>query len=1327
MIHRTLSLLSLIGLIQGVLHGESIPDYGFENVSPNGGLKDWRANAGAGHPFEELTAIRDEPSLIHSGKSAVKLVQSGKTRDGRELIGHLYSKISIRVEAGEHYSFRFFARGSGKVGAFVYCYTMQDGQSVFSHSTGVKADEASARAGFYSLQEPEKWKRCSFTFVAPPRSKSVYNIRLVIRTRGTVYVDDCEFVREPQEVSPRAREDAPPVGSFRPNLVSVVCRGSVPKVDGRIDALEYTTQWSGLIENTSNTLYPQRGEFFLSGDLQQLYFGMAVQLPANYKLRARGKGRDDPALIFDTDIFYLFFRRDDQMDAKGFKGVYLAVSSEGNVYDAWEDIHWKEASCHRDASFNAGWRVATSTEAGHWSIELSVPWKDLGVTPRPKGQTFAFAFGLNLQGAQITWQAFSNWYDHYQAFGELRVATEGLAVKVPKLGEISRGRASPKLSVTNATEAKQTFGLASLLSTPRKVAGQIAGYVFDVELDPSREQITGKDVLHDSRDSGSLAPGAKKTIQSVADLKKPGHYVLELEARMGGTSWFYQKLPFRYLPPIEASLRPVPSREEIEIKLRFHGARHDERGKVSIRFRDANGKEPLTHVAQITGDEISLVLSMSKLPPGDYEVSFELFGRTNNKVWTATQLFKKWETPEWLKNRKGLEALEPDWVPAPWDPIGVDGTRISLWGRKIAFQRGSLIAQIESQDVPLLSDAASVGYSYGEKDHSIVTGEAAVEFEDRGMTVLTQQGDSPHFALSVRHTIEFDGMHRLDLAVHPKKAETIEKLWIDLPFSQAQYLFFTSQSGLRSSAWQAGLFPEEGRSRPDFYKWIWLGNDKVGCCFFVENYKGWILNSEKPRIVLKNDGETKLLRLLLINEPSEVSEPLKITIGLMATPVKPFFNGWRDMRAQGLNIGTPPASIGIASPDYWNSHYSRPTPRNWIALNDMVSYAHERGQRIYPYLGLLYLSPYEYLRSDFGFTDFSDGTGFPSGVSVKKRADAKRLEEYFYFKADWDLTPPSVSTPTRETRVEVRLTPGSSYADYFAHGIHEMLTRSDVDGYFFDIDNPMLDRNPDKGNVYRTKDGREEGTYEMFAIRDLYKRLYYLFDKHRGPERKPYIIGHGFAMSAPYMSFWDAALNGEEIKPKKKFEFTRTFLQKRLYGNPVGLVDDDESIRSYDAFSYRCAHGAQSGLPAMFLPQYGYVSSLKTNEHAREILSFTFLHNDTLWLAYIPSQPVLEFWRKVEVSFGMGDTDFFPYWENAIKSEPECIRVSYWKKKKAKDWLVAVANWSGRKTEASIQLPPSLSAIATWREMETGRQTPAGRQWKVTIPAHDLRVFRSSK
>ena len=94
----------------------------------------------------------------------------------------------------------------------------------------------------------------------------------------------------------------------------------------------------------------------------------------------------------------------------------------------------------------------------------------------------------------------------------------------------------------------------------------------------------------------------------------------------------------------------------------------------------------------------------------------------------------------------------------------------------------------------------------------------------------------------------------------------------------------------------------------------------------------------------------------------------------------------------------------------------------------------------------------------------------------------------------------------------------------------------------------------------------------------------------------------------------------------------------------------------------------------------------------------------------------------------MGGTEFHGYWKNGILSKPKEIKVSYWKKKDSRDWLVAVANWSQKDVTAEIVLPPELLNAAFIYNMETANRTlrpeNVALPWKVRIPAMDLKVFR---
>ena len=128
------------------------------------------------------------------------------------------------------------------------------------------------------------------------------------------------------------------------------------------------------------------------------------------------------------------------------------------------------------------------------------------------------------------------------------------------------------------------------------------------------------------------------------------------------------------------------------------------------------------------------------------------------------------------------------------------------------------------------------------------------------------------------------------------------------------------------------------------------------------------------------------------------------------------------------------------------------------------------------------------------------------------------------------------------------------------------------------------------------------------------------------------------------------------------------------------------------------------------------------------MIALSFVNNTLFESTFAHCQSGVDFYLNVTMPFKMGNTDFHGYWQNGIQSKPSCVKVSYWKKKNARDWLVAVANWSEKKVTAEIILPPELLNAAHVYNMETANRNLRGevvtRPWKVSIPAMDLKVFR---
>ena len=205
-----------------------------------------------------------------------------------------------------------------------------------------------------------------------------------------------------------------------------------------------------------------------------------------------------------------------------------------------------------------------------------------------------------------------------------------------------------------------------------------------------------RDILQDWKEPFAVRPGEKAVLKKEVNLSEPNTYGLVAEVGTGDTVIYRQQLPFVYCSPVEVALKPVPSKELIKTKLSFYGVDVRSWGAdMSLRLfhhvKEGSAKESFP----VSGRSESVMFSMHGLPPGTYDVTAFLFDKAGMNVGRRSVRFEKWATPDWLKNRKGIEALEPDWVPSPWTPIQVT-VRVGrqseeTWPRQLRLGLGPLV------------------------------------------------------------------------------------------------------------------------------------------------------------------------------------------------------------------------------------------------------------------------------------------------------------------------------------------------------------------------------------------------------------------------------------------------------------------------------------------------------------------------------------------------------------------------------------------------------------------------------------------------------------
>lgn len=1298
----------VFGSLANVWAQETFED-GFESGS--GGLPTgWRVNSVV--PFDEASWITDDPEFVRSGIGAMKLVNKNTDQNA-----HIYLNAALLAEHEKSWILEFYVKGEGEVSSALYLYG-EDGNSYKTIDLKGESGESLIPVS----DQGGEWTKCRFVIpggLVPPEAAS---IRPAIIVRGTIYVDDLSLYEADHEpVAPKSPEAGDP--SVRPNLVQVAQVTKTPQLDGVLSDGEYPVSFTGLIDNTNRSVYAKPNLVGMGRDSERLYLAVEIQMPPGMSLKPITTKRDDPALVSAQSAFYLLVRPDAKPDQQGFEAAYISVDPGGAIYDAWEKINWDAGMCERDASYQTTCEVKTSNQNGLYTVELSVPLKDLKIDPQNARQILC-SFGFKLPETIVSWQMVGQWFDHPFAFGLIDLQPAETVVQIDSLGAMSRGQIAPVFSLHNMGKSESTFEARTMVAPPKMIGGKITGWVFS-DFKKGAEMVGADKAFLQWHKEGSLAPGASVKVGETTPLKKPGFYVLENQVSINGEATFYQKLPFHYSEPIVVALSTFPSRELLRAQVTMDGSAPEERGFLTVTAKSSEGKNLWEKKYPVLDAAADVEIPLGSLQVGPNTLDFQLLAKDGSKASLLTKTFEKRDTPVWLKNRSGIAALEPNWAPLPWGPIKVKDNTLSVWGRDFQFVPGALFGGIVSQNKEILSAPAVFKYRTSGVDHPVTLSAPQFESIHPGRVVVVQDATTPDFQLTVRQTIEFDGMDAIELQVKALSSETIEGMWLELPLRTAELSTYTSREGSSGFGYAHGLFPLAMKeiNQPRIISNLWIGNETAGLSYFTDNYKGWLIDSRKPRLEVQQEGkEGALLKIKFVNNPSTLPESTVMRFGLQPSPFRPKFADFRKWRWG--DKPSAPVNLWYSSGQMWTANDIQHQPRSWKFLDDLCAEAKKRDLHPIFYICGFAISPWDWISRDVKFNvAHYEGTRYPEGSLIDETSKSKMNEDYAYFHEDWDLSPRKAALFDPPTREQVFVSAGTSWVDYAVYNIEQLLKRSTIQAFFFDISYPNTNYDALRGLAYQTEDGVTEGTNEFMAARDMWKRIYYVFGENRKSDSHPWIIGHSFASTAPLSSFYDGNVNGEEIKPQKALDFGRMTSQDLLRGEPIAKTEK-EFLTNYSGAAYRAIFGPQFGPVNFILPQYAYLPELKTTANTRDMLAITFVHNNQLWNAYVETSVVYAFWDKVEIPFSMGDTEFHGYWDNGVIASPDGIKVSYWKKPGTEDYLVAVANWTEKATEAVVKLPKILLGSAKAVDMESRESVSPGDPWRVQIPAHDLRVFR---
>lgn len=1096
-----------------------------------------------------------------------------------------------------------------------------------------------------------------------------------------------------------------------------------PNVDGRVSNGEYGGRFSGLIDMKTQNNYARDANLYTACDGENLYVGAKVQLPEGKTVQMTPAERDDPKLQGKIDAFVLMIRSDDDPANQRFTGHYLAVGAKGVFFDGLRTLDWNGGACRVDPKVDFADQVASEVEDDAWTVEVRLPMKKLGLsTDKP----FLVSCGFNMRslGVKLSMNLHPIWWDHFRAFSLAKITDLSIAVDN---GDLVRGLVEPDVTLTNGSKRDMKGTIGALVAIPR-IVETIKDFDFDVKIGQEfNAEVVGR--VRQWSEPYDLPSGATTRFHERHELKNADSYLLLTTVTADDDVVYRQLLTFTSLPPLAVDLTPVPSQNEIDVSAAVNGPDVGDGGGLELEFRDLDGKTVKKEKVGIHSGKQVVTISMSDLKPGEYAVTARVVNKKGTELATVAKTFEKWKEPEWLENPVGLEALSDDWVPRLFEPVTVDGDKVSVWGREFDFGGKTLIPKIVSQG-ELIVDGGDVTYRTGGRDFTIKIENVEVEKLGEGRAVARFTGSSEHFKLNATQTIDFDGMDLVSLDIQPVGDPVdVDFMRLDVKLKDLDYF-------MAAPRWTVGVIEDMDFGKSNFN--VFFANDRVGLDWLVENWKGWVINSAKPRMRLKTGEDEDVYEMLLVNEPSKVDRNMKLRFALHPTPVKPQPKGWRDWRFEGIawcgaraklevdgeKIDVPLQSHWMVSPSRWAVNWGTGVPRE-NAIKDMAAFAEENGQKAYPFICTCRINPNMFWNPKAPFN--AKGPGAEN--TTKDPEQYPDVEEVNYFFKDWS------TVPTRGMGGNYFTSPSSSYTDFFIYWMRKF-ARDGAHGIYMDLNGANENFDERKKLAYKTKDGVLEGTKEFLALRDYYKRVYWVFEQERGADNEPCMLGHACAVAPVYQSLWSLMFGGEGFKPADRYVYSDWYKQTKLHapGERVSLSEPDAE-RNYDAIVYRMLYpGRQTGIPQMILPQYskGMAEPELKKEMGRdpllvrELMAFSFPHNHFIWPAWVHNPTIYDFWKKVEIPYGMGDAEFHSYRENDVKTDADNVKASYWSKKDDDDYLVAVANWAKEDAKARVTLPSAIAKLRAGSDMETGETVELDDDGvlELTIPKLNLKVLR---
>ncbi len=669
--------------------------------------------------------------------------------------------------------------------------------------------------------------------------------------------------------------------SARPQVTVPRCR-TAPTIDGTLSAGEWDhAAGIGCFSVIDGSLAPAQPQVMLTYGAETLYIAARLPLPEGTRPKAAAEQRDGP--VWSDDTLEVF------LDPTGRRGEYrqIAVNAAGMQLDG----------IGQSQAWDGQWNAATAIGTTEWTLEIAVPFAQLGAALPVDGRTWAVNFAWDRQTPSpmiATWAPMGVSLHDPARFGDLTLSPDAppAALFGPYLD------AGGTLSMRGRLSGGQRAEL--LLSTGK---GEQVGAAEATG--PQSEVVLSIEV---PRDQGHVAPGEYRVAAAV---------------RAGDVVAMSSEAQVHVMPPLSVAVRRYWLAGVLEVDVDARNLAPDaETLGVLVRLVAPDGAiASEKKIDALPADRQATVeMDVAQLAAGKYVVQAEAIGKGGERLSVSRVDIEKPVRPAWLGSTAGIS----DEVLPPWTPLKAAGNAVRPWGRTYAMGALPFPASVITRQTEVLNGPITlVGSVNGQ---ALQWSGSACSVKQARPNIVSLGGRAQAGALTCEGTVsvEYDGMIRSDFSIIPRGECTVDSLALVIPIKRQYARYLYHYPGRWGSAYNAGALPREGFHAP-FTPFIWLGDEWRGLCWFSESDRNFSGDPDNV-ISIDRNGDTVGLRVNIISEPTRVSGPLEYTFGFQATPVKPMSPDVWDYRIihagnYGIEerIHVPPAGVKYPAQGHLNT------------------------------------------------------------------------------------------------------------------------------------------------------------------------------------------------------------------------------------------------------------------------------------------------------------------------------------------------------------------------------------------------------------------------